>query len=152
MDLKSPRAALRPSEMVTVMHAKPDIRSIATQMKAAQDGVCQIRPFTSGLDGLDISSAYEVSHLIHGDRLAEGSVAVGRKIGFTNAEMWAVYGVHEPIWAYLYDTTVAYLPLQANEMVTTGTVTAAQAVHSGETWRTEIEGIALPGLSVTFVD
>src|SRR5665811_671966 len=41
-----------------------------------------------------------------------------------------------------------YMPLQANEMVTTGTLTAALSVHAGETWRTELEGIALPGLSV----
>jgi 2-oxo-3-hexenedioate decarboxylase len=44
-----------------------------------------------------------------------------------------------------------YMPLQANEMVTTGTITTAQPIHVGETWRTELEGIALPGLSVEFV-
>ena len=31
---------------------------------------------------------------------------MGRKIGFTNPDMWALYGVGEPIWAYVYDTTV----------------------------------------------
>lgn len=273
------------------MHTQPDIRSIAAQMKAAQDEVRQIRPFTSELAAFDISSAYDVSHLVHEARLAEGSVAVGRKIGFTNPEMWSLYGVHEPIWAYMYDTTVVHLseqhqtcslgrftepkiepeivfhfhstpppngnlpsildcidwvahgfeivqshfpgwkfqaadtvadgglhgtlllgepqpvarlepgliaalesfsinllcagdvravgkgrnvlgsplaaiahliavlarqpqsmPLQANEIVTTGTVTAAQVVRPGETWRTAIDGIALPGLSVKFVD
>src|SRR5665811_2090862 len=44
-----------------------------------------------------------------------------------------------------------YLPLQANEMVTTGTVTSARSVHAGEIWRTELDGIALPGLSVEFL-
>lgn len=44
-----------------------------------------------------------------------------------------------------------YGPLQANEMVTTGTVTTAQSVRVGETWRTDLRGIALPGLSVEFV-
>jgi 2-keto-4-pentenoate hydratase len=43
-----------------------------------------------------------------------------------------------------------YMPLQANEMVTTGTITTALSIRTGETWRTELEGIALPGLSVEF--
>ena len=228
--------------------------------------------------------------MIHDARLREGAVPIGRKIGFTNPEMWSQYGVREPIWAYIYDTTVVrvsskhetcsisrftepkiepeivfhfhsappvggnlpaildcidwvahafeivqshfpdwkfqaadtvadsalhgtllvgepqavdrlgtdvtaalesfsialscdaevrevgigtnvmgsplaavahlidvlakqprYGPLQANEMVTTGTVTTAQAVRAGETWATELRGIALPGLSVRFV-
>lgn len=42
------------------------------------------------------------------------------------------------------------MPLQAGEMVTTGTITSAELIHPGETWRTEIAGIGLPGLSVTF--
>lgn len=43
-------------------------------------------------------------------------------------------------------------PLQANEIVTTGTVTSAYAVQAGQTWQTAVEGIALPGLSVAFTD
>lgn len=43
-------------------------------------------------------------------------------------------------------------PLQADELVTTGTITAAQPVRAGETWRTELRGIALPGLAVTFAE
>ena len=39
-------------------------------------------------------------------------------------------------------------PLQANELVTTGTVTSAYSVQAGQTWQTALEGIALPGLSV----
>ena len=41
-------------------------------------------------------------------------------------------------------------PLQANELVTTGTVTSAYSVQAGQTWQTALEGIALPGLSVSF--
>jgi len=41
-------------------------------------------------------------------------------------------------------------PLQANELVTTGTVTSAYSVQAGQTWKTALEGIALPGLSVAF--
>jgi 2-oxo-3-hexenedioate decarboxylase len=44
-----------------------------------------------------------------------------------------------------------YAPLKAGEMVTTGTVTTAQSVKAGEIWRSEVRGIALPGLSVEFL-
>ncbi len=40
------------------------------------------------------------------------------------------------------------LPLGAGEVVTTGTITAAHAVRPGETWRSELKGIALPGLEL----
>ena len=43
------------------------------------------------------------------------------------------------------------MPLQANELVTTGTLTAAPPIHAGETWKTELHGMALPGISVHFV-
>ena len=267
-----------------------NLRAIAQEIKAAQDEVRQIAPLTSQLSGFDEAVAYDVAHLVHQARLNEGAVPVGRKIGFTNPDMWSRYGVSKPIWAYIYDTTVVrvsakpetcsigrftepkiepeivfhfrsappvggnlsailkcidwvahafeivqshfpgwkfqaadtvadwalhgsllvgepqaveglgtdliaalesfsialscdgevrevgigsnvlgsplaaiahliavlakqpqYEPLQANEMVTTGTITTAQSVRVGETWRTELRGIALPGLSVKFV-
>jgi 2-keto-4-pentenoate hydratase len=37
-------------------------------------------------------------------------------------------------------------PIQAGELVTTGTLTAPPLIHSGETWTTELSGIELPGL------
>jgi 2-oxo-3-hexenedioate decarboxylase len=43
-------------------------------------------------------------------------------------------------------------PLAAGELVTTGTITGAHPVRPGETWRTEISGIALPGLEIAFSD
>ena len=39
-------------------------------------------------------------------------------------------------------------PLAAGEIVTTGTLTRALPVAPGETWTTELFGVALPGLSV----
>ena len=267
-----------------------DFCAIAREIKTAQYEVRQIEPVTSRLSGFDVESAYEVAHLVHEVRVDDGAVPVGRKIGFTNPDMWALYGVREPIWAYVYDTTVVrlsathatcsigrfaepkiepeivlhfrsappvggdlsailgcvdwiahafeivqshfpgwkfqaadavadsalhgtllvgepravdrfgkdltavlerfsvalscdgkvrevgrgsnvlgsplaavarliavlakqpqYMPLLANEMVTTGTITAAPSVRAGETWRTELENIALASLSVEFV-
>lgn len=86
-----------------------ELRALALEMKTAQDSAHQIEPFTTRLPDFDLSAAYEVAHLIHHARLAEGARPVGRKIGFTNPDMWAKFGVGEPIWAYIYDTTVVRL-------------------------------------------
>jgi 2-keto-4-pentenoate hydratase len=272
------------------MLTAPELQDIARQMRTAQDEVRQVEPFTSRIAGFDLPSAYAAAHLIHEARVSEGAVPVGRKIGFTNPDMWSIYGVHEPIWAYMYNTTVSrlatdhvicsispfvepkiepeiafhfrsappvggglrailesidwaahafeivqshfpdwrfkaadtvadwglhgtllvgkpqaiarlapdpiaalesfsitlscngeargvgrganvlgsplaalahlievlstqpeYLPLRADEIVTTGTITTAQSVRAGETWRTTLQGVALPGLIVDFV-
>ncbi|WP_428420573.1 2-keto-4-pentenoate hydratase [Methylibium sp.] len=273
------------------MTAAPNLEHFARQIKAAQDAACQIAPFTSQVDGFDVPAAYAVAQRVHEARLRDGARAVGRKIGFTNPEMWSLYGVREPIWAHVYDRTVVRvaggyhvchlapftepkiepeivlhfhrappvgadpaailacidwvahafeivqshfpgwrfqaadtvadaalhgtllvgepqpvaqlqpglmtalaafsvelvcngavrevgvganvlgsplaalahlvgvldgqpgsLPLQADELVTTGTLTTAQPVRAGQTWHTALRGIALPGLVVEFVD
>lgn len=41
-------------------------------------------------------------------------------------------------------------PLRAGEIITTGTLTRAFPVAAGETWSTEIEGIALGGVTLRF--
>jgi 2-keto-4-pentenoate hydratase len=41
-------------------------------------------------------------------------------------------------------------PLQAGEIVTTGTITAGYPVAAGQTWHTTLAGIELPGLAVEF--
>ena len=41
-------------------------------------------------------------------------------------------------------------PLSAGEIVTTGTLTQALPVAAGETWRTRLTGLALPGLDLAF--
>jgi 2-oxo-3-hexenedioate decarboxylase len=41
--------------------------------------------------------------------------------------------------------------LTAGEIITTGTVTRAFPVAPGERWRTELQGLALPGLAIRFI-
>ena len=41
-------------------------------------------------------------------------------------------------------------PLRAGEIITTGVLTDAHPVAPGETWRTEIAGLPLKGLTITF--
>ncbi len=43
-----------------------------------------------------------------------------------------------------------FAPVQAGEIVTTGTLTAPRPVSPGETWTTVLDGIDLPDLSITF--
>lgn len=82
---------------------------IAKELIHAQDNNIQIELVTSRFRSFDIDDAYEVARLIHEQRLSQGMLPVGRKIGFTNSSMWPVYGVNEPIWSYMYDRTVTQL-------------------------------------------
>jgi 2-oxo-3-hexenedioate decarboxylase len=87
-------------------YSEDELHTLAMEVKAAQDKALQIPPFTTRMPDFDLATAYEVAHVVHRARLAEGATAVGRKIGFTNADMWSTYGVRAPIWSYIYDTTV----------------------------------------------
>ena len=91
------------------MQNELDLDTLAREMKTAQDQGCQVTPLTARYPGFDLPSAYRVAARLHRFRLDEGSVPIGRKIGFTNSAMWDVYGVRAPIWAYVYDRTVVKL-------------------------------------------
>jgi len=82
--------------------------AIAEELKAAQDEGRQIAPFTGRVPGFDNTRAYEVSRLMHEARMRDGARPVGRKIGFTNFNIWPEYGVYAPIWGFMYESTVAY--------------------------------------------
>lgn len=91
------------------MNQQPDLRLLADELRNAQDRAGQVEPITSRWPGFSTAAAYTVSKHIHDRRLADGAQPVGRKIGFTNPEMWSIYGVDEPIWAYLYAATVVHI-------------------------------------------
>lgn len=44
-----------------------------------------------------------------------------------------------------------YQPVQAGEIVAIGTITTARSIQVGKRWRSELQGVALPGLTVDFV-
>ena len=100
------------------MPTTTELQAIARQIKNAQDQGLELTQITSQYIGFDTANAYAVADLMHAMRLAEGARAVGRKIGFTNPAMWAQYGVGAPVWAYMYDTTVTYLPDTSNAPAT----------------------------------
>ena len=72
------------------MPAPAELLLVAHQMQAAQDEGRQIAPLTSAFSDFDVDCGYAVADLIHRARVQSGAVPVGRKIGFTNADMWSL--------------------------------------------------------------
>jgi 2-keto-4-pentenoate hydratase len=56
----------------------------------------------------DWAAAYAVAAEMVELRRARGEQPAGRKIGFTNRNIWPQYGATSPIWAHVYDSTVVY--------------------------------------------
>lgn len=77
------------------------LTGLAGRIIAAQDRGASLPPLAASF-GLDLASAYAVADRLHRLRLARGATPVGRKIGFTNRNIWDEYGVHQPIWGWMY--------------------------------------------------
>ncbi len=58
---------------------------------------------------VDLALAEQLQAEIVAERIARGERRIGYKIGFTNRTIWPLYGVFEPIWGPVYDTTVHQL-------------------------------------------
>jgi len=86
-----------------------DLDAIAKELKSAMDTGRQIAPFSGRIAGFDNAVAGEVARRIHEARVRAGARPVGRKIGFTNRNIWTEYGVYEPIWGYMYESTVTHM-------------------------------------------
>lgn len=97
-----------------------DLNTIAREITAAQDDARQIELLTSRYDGFDVATAYRVANAIHEMRVEAGLKPVGRKIGFTNSRLWAEFGVSEPIWGHMYDTTVSHVDGDAGSFSLSG--------------------------------
>jgi 2-oxo-3-hexenedioate decarboxylase len=83
-----------------------DIPAIAAEALAALDSGTQIALVTSRIPGFGLADAYRVTAELRRLRIARGERPVGRKIGFTNRNIWPQFGVYAPIWGDMYDTTV----------------------------------------------
>jgi 2-oxo-3-hexenedioate decarboxylase len=86
-----------------------DARYAAELLDSLETGA-SVAAFTARDPAFDAARAYAVAERVHAARLARGERAVGRKIGFTNRTIWDEYGVHEPIWGFVYDATVSHAP------------------------------------------
>ena len=56
----------------------------------------------------DWDAGYRAAAEIVRLRRARGEKTIGRKIGFTNRNIWEQYGATAPIWAHVYDRTVQF--------------------------------------------
>ena len=83
---------------------------IAVEVLAALDEGRQVEPFSGRIAGFDNDAAYAVTAELRRLRSARGERTIGRKIGFTNRNIWAEYQVFEPIWGDVYDTVFREIP------------------------------------------
>ena len=86
----------------------PDIRLIARELLDAYDGGTLVAPPSARDPDFDWNAGYAAAAEIVRLRRARGERCVGRKIGFTNRNIWAEYGATSPIWAHVYDSTLVY--------------------------------------------
>lgn len=83
-----------------------DAAAIAITVLRAIDGGIQTTPFTAGDAAFTEADAYAVTARLRELRVARGEKPIGRKIGFTNRNIWPEYSIFQPIWGNVYDSTV----------------------------------------------
>lgn len=87
--------------------------SIAARLlKACDDGSLMQRPSADDA-AFDMRAAFAVSDEVRRLRIARGEKPLGYKIGFTNRSIWQRYGVHQPIWGPVWDSTLSLLDAAA---------------------------------------
>lgn len=83
-------------------------RAADALLDAQRRAVCLVPP-SRQWPGFDLAAADRVAAETDRRRIAAGEVPRGWKIGFTNRTIWPRYGVYEPIWARVWDTTTTLL-------------------------------------------
>jgi 2-oxo-3-hexenedioate decarboxylase len=86
-----------------------NLQDIAKEVIAVLGTGHQLAPFSKAYPDFGLKEAYQVTAAVRAEREARGERPIGRKIGFTNRTIWAEYGVHAPIWGYVYEGTVCNL-------------------------------------------
>ncbi len=90
-------------------HADVRIEALARQLLAAWDDASLVDVPSSAPGGLSTADAYAVGERLRALRVARGERPVGWKIGFTNRGIWPRYGVYQPMWAPVWNTTTTIL-------------------------------------------
>lgn len=83
-----------------------NFQEIARELLDALDRGGTIPSVVERNAGFDWDEGYAVASEIVKLRRARGERVLGRKIGFTNRNIWAEYGATAPIWAHVYDRTL----------------------------------------------
>jgi 2-keto-4-pentenoate hydratase len=80
--------------------------ALAAELIELHEAPREVEPFSERFPDLTRESAYRAARHLHAHRLAQGWRPRGRKIGFTNRALWPRYGMHEPIWGWVYEETL----------------------------------------------
>lgn len=105
-----------------------DIRKLAVFAEHARAHNYQIPLLSKAQHGdFDQKKAYHIASAIRKLREMNGEVVAGRKIGFTNRNIWPEYGIDASNWSYVYQNTVVDLP-EKNEL-SEGKVVLANITH-----------------------
>lgn len=83
--------------------------ALAQQLLHAWDHGELVALPSAAAEGLTTAEAYAVGEQLRRLRCARGERQLGWKIGFTNRSIWQRYGVSEPMWAPLWDSTSTLL-------------------------------------------
>jgi 2-oxo-3-hexenedioate decarboxylase len=84
--------------------------TIAADLLHAYDTATPAQPPAQADAAFDLAAGYAVGAALTAQRRARGEQPAGRKLGFTNAKIWAEYGVDAPFWAYIYNSTLHSAP------------------------------------------
>ncbi len=79
---------------------------LARELISLHESPHEVPSFSERYPGLTADAGYQAAQALHEHRVARGWRPVGRKIGFTNCNIWPRYGVYEPIWGTVYDRTM----------------------------------------------
>lgn len=85
--------------------AEAQVESIAKEVIASLASHSQIPTFSSRPGGLTLAQAYRVTPLLRAAFEDRDETITGRKIGFTNRQMWKPFGVDAPVWGYATSRT-----------------------------------------------
>jgi 2-oxo-3-hexenedioate decarboxylase len=91
----------------------PAADTLAAELLGAADAAALVPLVTARERDFSMADAFVVADRIRSLRLARGERPRGYKIGFTNRSIWPLYGVHEPIWGPVWDSTTQLLDAPA---------------------------------------
>jgi len=86
-----------------------NIEEIASEVSTSISLAKQIEPFSKRGLVLSLQEAYDVAGIVR-HKLGQTEI-IGRKIGFTNRNIWNIYDVDQPIWGPMTKNSVSFFEL-----------------------------------------
>jgi len=83
-----------------------NIEEIASEVSSSISLAKQIEPFSKRGLFLSLQEAYDVAGIVR-KKLGQTEI-IGRKIGFTNRNIWNIYNVDQPIWGPITTNSISF--------------------------------------------